>query len=345
MGLRHSIMGFCQEEVLKLKKTVKRQVKGVEKEVELRLDLNDLLILQQIADFPNRHKVAQVLIEGKTFFWVSYKQIIQELPILGIGKQALSDRLSKMVELGVLEREIQTLEGTSNMTLFRIGANYEILRYSTEGCRSQTQDGIVSDYDTSRSQTRDVYKQVIKHPVDKINNPSDEELLSEETRQNPPDSQKKVKSKKELCEEAMAYFNAKVESTPGCQFPKVTKITDGRERAVAQRVKEYGPDGVAKVIDMAVANNFLNGSGGRNFVASFDWIMRPSNFIKIYEGNYERSNNINTDSNGTGNQGTDYFSGRYNGDEATRQRAVAYARGLQELIEESREESDIEKYY
>lgn len=339
-------MGFCQEEVLKLRKTVKKQVRGVEKMVELRLDLNDLLILQQIADFPNRHKVAQVLIEGKAFFWVSYKQIIQELPILDIGKQALSDRLSKMVELGVLERVIQTLDGTANMTLFRVGENYEILRYSNGGCRSQLQDGIVSDYDMSRSQTPDVNKQVIKYPVDNINNPSDEELLSEEIRQNSPDSQKKVKSKKELCKEAMAYFNAKADSTPGCNLPRVTKVTDGRERAVFQRVKEYGADIVAKVIDMAACNSFLNGSGSKSFVASFDWIMRPSNFIKIYEGNYEHNNIINTNGNGKGEQKTNYFSGRYNGDEATRQRAVAYARGLHELIEESaRDEQDVEGYY
>lgn len=175
MGIRRSIMGFDQEEVLKLKKTITKEIRGVEKQVEIKLDLQDLLILKQIADFPNRKAITKVIIQDEIFFWVSYKQLIEELPILDIGKQALSDRLDKMSKLGLLKRTFQTIGGNSNMTFFKMGDAYESLRYKKDekqseeckedGYRSQTRDGIVSEYDTCRSQLRDINISVNKESV------------------------------------------------------------------------------------------------------------------------------------------------------------------------------------
>ena len=175
MGIRRSIMGFDQEEVLKLKKTITKEIRGVEKQVEIKLDLQDLLILKQIADFPNRKAITKVMIQVEIFFWVSYKQLIEELPILDIGKQALSDRLDKMSKLGLLKRTFQTIGGNSNMTFFKMGDAYEGLRYKKDekqseeckedGYRSQTRDGIVSEYDTCRSQLRDINISVNKESV------------------------------------------------------------------------------------------------------------------------------------------------------------------------------------
>ena len=175
MGIRRSIMGFDQEEVLKLKKTITKEIRGVEKQVEIKLDLQDLLILKQIADFPNRKAITKVIIQDEIFFWVSYKQLIEELPILDIGKQALSDRLDKMSKLGLLKRTFQTIGGNSNMTFFKMGDAYEGLRYKKDekqseeckedGYRSQTRDGIVSEYDTCRSQLRDINISVNKESV------------------------------------------------------------------------------------------------------------------------------------------------------------------------------------
>lgn len=139
MGLRHSILGFNQEEVLKLKKTITKEVRGEVKQVELKLDVTDLLIINHLADFPNRKKVTKIILDDKIFFWVSYNTIIEELPIIDIKKQALSDRLAKMVELGILERRIQTYGSSANMTFFRIDDLYERLKYK-DWSNSQTQD-------------------------------------------------------------------------------------------------------------------------------------------------------------------------------------------------------------
>lgn len=155
MGLRHSILGFNQEEVLKLKKTITKEVRGEVKQVELKLDVTDLLIINHLADFPNRKKVTKIILDDKIFFWVSYNTIIEELPIIDIKKQALSDRLAKMVELGILERRIQTYGSSANMTFFRIDDLYERLKYK-DYSNSQTQDVSYSTTTSCNSQTQDV---------------------------------------------------------------------------------------------------------------------------------------------------------------------------------------------
>lgn len=70
-------------------------------------------------------------------------------------------------------------------------------------------------------------------------------------------------------------------------LPKVTQITDSRKRAISARVKDAG--NVEKLFDvfkMVADSDFLSGRSG-GWKASFDWIMKPNNFAKIIEGNYQ----------------------------------------------------------
>ena len=120
MGLRFSILGFSQERVL--------EVKATKEGKELKLDVVDLLLLNQIADFPNRKYVMKIIEEEKIFFWMSYSEILGELPILNLKKQALRDRFDKLVTLGLLEKRTSR---ASNMTFFRLTEMYENLKYDT----------------------------------------------------------------------------------------------------------------------------------------------------------------------------------------------------------------------
>ena len=58
-------------------------------------------------------------------------------------------------------------------------------------------------------------------------------------------------------------------------------------------VREYGIDMVYEVITKAAASSFLNGGGNRGFVADFEWLMRPNNFPKVLEGNYDNHETTN----------------------------------------------------
>ncbi len=73
-------------------------------------------------------------------------------------------------------------------------------------------------------------------------------------------------------------------------FPKVLKVTPGsaRYKTINARIEEYGFDKVAEVFEKTQASPFLKGENGNNWSATFDWVMKPSNFIKVLEGNYDR---------------------------------------------------------
>ncbi len=81
----------------------------------------------------------------------------------------------------------------------------------------------------------------------------------------------------------MTFFN---EAMAGKVIPQIAKITKKRQGMLNARVKEHGKDAVAVAIRKAANSSWLNGGGGK-FHASFDWIFKPDNFIKVLEGNYD----------------------------------------------------------
>jgi uncharacterized protein YdaU (DUF1376 family) len=70
-------------------------------------------------------------------------------------------------------------------------------------------------------------------------------------------------------------------------MPKIIELTNTRKQAINARVKDYGFEMVCNVIKMAGEREFMSGNNDRGWVANFDWIMKPTNFIKILEGNYQ----------------------------------------------------------
>lgn len=160
--MKYSILGFNQEEVLKCKTTI--DVNGKEKEVCI--DVNDLLILQCVADFMNRQHIYKYMINDKMYFSIQYKTLLEDLPILNIGKQALRDRIDKLVLFNLLEKEaIRNEQGS--FVVFRIGTRYEQLVYNKkeEGGVYQTTQGCVENYTPKNSST--INSSTIKEKEDK----------------------------------------------------------------------------------------------------------------------------------------------------------------------------------
>lgn len=69
-------------------------------------------------------------------------------------------------------------------------------------------------------------------------------------------------------------------------LPHIESIPKGskREKAVHARLDEYGIDKVLEAIELVKSSDFLTGATG--WKASFDWLIAPSNFLKVIEGNY-----------------------------------------------------------
>ncbi len=82
------------------------------------------------------------------------------------------------------------------------------------------------------------------------------------------------------------FFN---EETQGVFGKVMYPISKQRKEGIRARINEFGKDEFARMIRKASKSNFLKGDGNKGFVAKFDWMIRPSNFQKIIEGNYDNT--------------------------------------------------------
>lgn len=68
------------------------------------------------------------------------------------------------------------------------------------------------------------------------------------------------------------------------KFRQVSKVTSTSKRGkmLVARIREYGLDKVLECVNTASRSSFLASSE----FFTFDWFVRPNNFIKVLEGNY-----------------------------------------------------------
>lgn len=69
-------------------------------------------------------------------------------------------------------------------------------------------------------------------------------------------------------------------------FPRLTVLSENRKKAIRARLNTFSLDDFRTVFEAAEASSFLKGKNNRNWQATFDWMMKDSNFAKILEGNY-----------------------------------------------------------
>ena len=76
---------------------------------------------------------------------------------------------------------------------------------------------------------------------------------------------------------------------------KVSKIASGTERynLLNKRLKDYGLDKILEAIENVRKSNFLMGGGKTGWTATFDWFIKPNNFPKVLDGNYNDTDKPN----------------------------------------------------
>lgn len=70
--------------------------------------------------------------------------------------------------------------------------------------------------------------------------------------------------------------------------PEVKRISSGTKRyqMLKARMKEYGMDQIVSAIESIKDSSFLLGQNKNGWMISFDWFVKPNNFLKVFEGNY-----------------------------------------------------------
>lgn len=70
---------------------------------------------------------------------------------------------------------------------------------------------------------------------------------------------------------------------------KVTKVVDDTQRGqwLRKRIADYGIDEVLRAVEKVRQSRFLNGDNSKGWTITFDWFLRPNNFPKVLDGNYD----------------------------------------------------------
>ena len=147
-----------------------------------------------------------------------------------------------------------------------------------------------SPYDNDNDNDNDVSKET------NILEPSKEASMQSFSEKNvcaagePQKSSEKKKSKKgEIDYSAIKeYWNRKHDETKSA-MPSITLMTENRKVMVKARVRQCKGDveTLYRVIDIAMASDFMNGNNKHGWLGKFDWIFgNEQNFAKVLEGNF-----------------------------------------------------------
>lgn len=75
----------------------------------------------------------------------------------------------------------------------------------------------------------------------------------------------------------------------GIGLTRIVKLGEStnRTKMLNARLKEYGLDAVLTAIEKVKQSPFLRGQNGNGWTATFDWLIKPNNFCKVLDGNYD----------------------------------------------------------
>lgn len=88
------------------------------------------------------------------------------------------------------------------------------------------------------------------------------------------------KEEKITCQQIVDLYHSICKS-----FPSVRSLSDARKKSIKARLKTYSLEDFKTVFENAEASSFLKGEDG-GWKASFDWLIKEANMLKVLEGNY-----------------------------------------------------------
>lgn len=139
------------------------------------------------------------------------------------------------------------------------------------------------DNDNDNEYDNDVSKET------NILEPSKEGIQSASVKTEAPGGGKVSKSQNIDYAAVKEYWNRKHDETKSA-MPPITLMTENRKVMVKARVRQCKGDvkTLYRVIDIAMASDFMNGNNKHGWLGKFDWIFgNEQNFAKVLEGNFK----------------------------------------------------------
>ncbi|WP_436514041.1 hypothetical protein [Clostridium thermobutyricum] len=259
-----------------------------EKLISLGLTNDDALVLSVIKDMYSSASIESKVIDEERYIWINQNSLIfEQIPILGT-KRTLLRKMKKFEELGLIKRKtIFNKNGVKGS--FGYISITEKLDYLTEYtvCQNVTEGydklspGVCQNVTGGMTKCHSKDYPIKDYPIkdypikdSNINNISKDILCST------------------FVERVIESWNSL------CLTSKLKTIKAGTKRhtMLKARVKQYSEDEIIQAINNIKESSFLMGRV-KDFEITFDWFIRPNNFIKVLENNYKDKG----DKNGFGN--------------------------------------------
>ncbi len=126
----------------------------------------------------------------------------------------------------------------------------------------------------------------VKNSINDARNPQsrEEKKRVDESREENTDSIKDTACPTEAVGRIIAEWN----SLSSVGIKGISKINKGtqREKWLSARLKQYSENDFMAAIENIRRSGFLQGNNKNGWMITFDWFIRPNNFPKVLEGNY-----------------------------------------------------------
>lgn len=171
------------------------------------------------------------------------------------------------LSISKVRTSLDNLKKTGELTVKR-HAKFSVITVKNY-CLYQSNDTVNDSQMTVKSQSNRSEIATIEEKKEDINNSN--ELFSAESQQEP--SYRLIQD----------LYNSVCGS-----YPRLTRMSDRRKKAIRARLNSgYTADDFRALFEKAEKSEFLKGKNGRNWTASFDWLIQDANMAKVLDGNYD----------------------------------------------------------
>lgn len=219
--------------------------------------------------------------------WPSHQHIAEQCEI---SRRSVINHINKLEEMGLLRKEYRTKNNEKQSNLYQLtldqaidvagGSAGDSLPSEGNSPGGSAGDSLPSARDAQGGGAGDAHR--TSHSSEPVNEPSSYD-------------------RNELIKKWNAVAPRKIKSIiPGSP----------RDRSIKARISEYGLDALYEAIDKIPNSDLLSGKvvnpkTGKRWRMTLDWFIGPSNFQKVYEGNYDPDPDDDCQANefGSGNYG------------------------------------------
>lgn len=228
--------------------------------------------------------------------WAAWKDTVFDVkgrPVTIKRGQLMMSRAQLSERTGLSEQNIRTLISyLENYGIVKINQEHKrsatiitICNYSIYQALEPTANQEANQEPTKSQPVKEEGEEVKEEKIYVNEQPTDcsltpasaeEDLLGEQV--------KPGRSKPQPIAEAFNRYNQMAER---CGLQQASSLSPKRRTSIGARLREHGLDGWDQMLSMVERSSFLRGQiEGRDFRANLDWLIKPTNFLKVYEGNY-----------------------------------------------------------